>query len=166
MSTLEARSLEVLTLYHMMPTFKILSENFFENTDRKKENAGTQHFLLSSNVFQSFKCKNHHLKYFYSVTCKCFKLGQSKVLSFGKELSKLSQKVFRVVVLHRILHKYVCLLCPKLCTPEFQLYPKEYSFKIWFSGLGDRWMSAILSQVPIHCIGTEDSIALIHRDDV
>ena len=60
----------------------------FENIVRKGENAGNQHFLLFPQCFLPFP-KQGLLFYsnFFMSSANAFNLDQSKVLSFGKELT-------------------------------------------------------------------------------
>ena len=46
-------------------------------------------FSFSHSVFYSIKEKNSHFSYLQFVVWKCFQLAESKILSFGEELSLL-----------------------------------------------------------------------------
>ena len=63
----------------------------FEKTEGKGENAGYQHFLLFPQCFLPFFKTNFNISgTFIVLSANAFNLDQSKICSFGKELT-LSQ---------------------------------------------------------------------------
>ena len=82
----------LLTLYYIILTFNDPEEKSLLKMFREKEKMLVTSILsFSYNVFKPIEDKNHHLKYFFFVVCKCY-LDQSKILSFRKELNSTRAK--------------------------------------------------------------------------
>ena len=81
----------LLALYQTIPTLTTLKMKALENTVRKEENAGNQHFLLFPRCFTLSKGEILILVMTKLLSANAFNWVLSKILLFGKGLKKMPQ---------------------------------------------------------------------------